>query len=268
MGYNCLQQSGGRLMSPKIVYINSGKSSDLKDSGNDSYHLCTSDFITEMNQNKLTKEFDFFVFEDYKLFSNTHIDNLMTNQPIFFYYSDFYQLESGINKSDKHTISALFKETIGEHNFSHFLNIHTLIQSEFCNSPYKSVNFSFKSSLEDIEYATQLLEKFVNAIFNTISNLEFFEYNLILRELLTNAVKHGNKLNKEKNVMLTIFFKNSEKTLGFAVQDEGPGFNYAKHLQSIEKDELRINERGLFLINEFCSNIFNRNNLIIVEIKK
>ncbi len=255
-------------MSPRIIFINSGKVSDFKETETDSYQLSTNDFITELNQNSLTQETDFFVFEDFYLFCNTQIDNIETNQPIFFYFSDFQQMETGLNSSRMHTVAALCKKTICPDYLKQFLNIHSLIKSEFCYTNYKSVNFSFKSSLEDIESATQILEKFVNILIENISNLEFFEYNLILRELLTNAVKHGNKMDCLKNVILTIFFNMSDKALGFAVQDEGEGFNYAKQLQTIKKDELRINERGLFLINEFCTKTFNRNNLIIVEIKK
>jgi len=112
------------------------------------------------------------------------------------------------------------------------------------------------------------LGKFINNHYRDITKLEFFEFNLVLRELLTNAVKHGNKLDKTKDIIFAVFLNIDEGRIGFAVKDEGEGFDFKGHLHSIEKDELRINERGLFLINEFCNKIYSNNNLIIVELKK
>ena len=155
-----------------------------------------------------------------------------------------------------------------EHKYlNNVANIHKIVSKDFCKSQYKSVCCLANSLLEDIDRIADMLSQFIYSLIENINKLEFFQLNLVLRELLTNAVKHGNRLDKSKHIVFVMFFNILERKLGFAVQDEGNGFDFKKHLKTIEKDELRINERGLFLINEFCNKIYSKNNLLIVELK-
>lgn len=53
-----------------------------------------------------------------------------------------------------------------------------------------------------------------------------FGVSVVMREGLTNAVRHGNKNNPEKLVWFTLFIKND--TLTMTIKDEGDGFDWEK----------------------------------------
>lgn len=59
-------------------------------------------------------------------------------------------------------------------------------------------------------------------------SIDLFAFRLALYEGLTNAVKHGNKLNVNQNVELIIELR--DKNISIFVKDQGEGFDWHKAL--------------------------------------
>ena len=74
-----------------------------------------------------------------------------------------------------------------------------------------------------------------------------FRINFMLREILNNAVEHGNRFDRTKKVMLSIYYK--DHTLIFKVQDEGNGVDLLRH--GIHDFVLRERNRGYEVIKSF-----------------
>lgn len=134
------------------------------------------------------------------------------------------------------------------------------------SSTLSSVNLIQKSSLEMIDNAVHQLERFVHSS-KDVEQVDLFKVNLMAREILTNAVRHGNKNDLSKNVYISYFLW-TDHTFRLVVQDEGPGFDYFQYLDTIKReDELRVQHRGIFLINSFAKTIIPEGNKISIEIK-
>ncbi|HQB40117.1 MAG TPA: ATP-binding protein [Candidatus Cloacimonadota bacterium] len=253
-------------MNPKITFVNTDLKINHEKLDHDMYQITVSDFVSEVNKSK--QDNNIYFFKDLNHFLNINIDRIDTTNAIFFYFNSYQDVEEGLLRSTNKDISAICDKIKTEYFLNDVIHMSTLIKQEFCPKQCKSVFCHVESRHEDIDNVSDLLGKFISHYYNDISKLEFFEFNLVLRELLTNAVKHGNKLDMTKDIIFAVFLNIHEGRIGFAVKDEGEGFDFKEHLHLIEKDELRINERGLFLINEFCNKIYSKNNLIIVELKK
>ncbi|HOQ80858.1 MAG TPA: ATP-binding protein [Candidatus Cloacimonadota bacterium] len=253
-------------MYPKITFVNTDLKANHKKLDQNMDQLTVSDFVSEVNN--CAKDDTVYIFENLNHFLNINIDRIIAFNTIFFYFNSYQDVIDGLSRSTNKDISAICDKIKTEHLLKDVVHMSTLIKQEFCHNQCKSVFCHVESCHEDIDNVSDLLGKFINNHYRDITKLEFFEFNLVLRELLTNAVKHGNKLDKTKDIIFAVFLNIDEGRIGFAVKDEGEGFDFKGHLHSIEKDELRINERGLFLINEFCNKIYSNNNLIIVELKK
>lgn len=80
-------------------------------------------------------------------------------------------------------------------------------------------------------------------------------FKLVLSEAVTNAITHGNNLDPEKCVEITVYV--SDQALSAEVRDEGKGFDPSKQQKNPLKKEhlLDTSGRGLFLINEFADEV-------------
>ena len=90
---------------------------------------------------------------------------------------------------------------------------------------------------------------------------------LILRELINNAIEHGNK--KEKDLIVSVSITHlSDKRFKIVVEDEGDGFDYNSVNYRMSDDPTQIRNRGLCLINSFADEIeFNEyGNMITVYV--
>lgn len=95
---------------------------------------------------------------------------------------------------------------------------------------------SFPATLENIDIAcTQLVGLLATDDLEHVS----FEVLLLAREALSNAVKHGCKLDPKKTVHFRVQLDESE--LIMEVQDPGPGFDWKRALL---KSVLPTSERG------------------------
>jgi serine/threonine-protein kinase RsbW len=104
-----------------------------------------------------------------------------------------------------------------------------------------------------------LINEMMNCIekWNRLDEDEYYEFRLVLNELISNGIFHGNKGFCDKNVNVAIEEVNST-TLDIFIKDEGEGFDY-KHIcrNYIKSDNLKLSEggRGLMLVKALCSKI-------------
>lgn len=94
----------------------------------------------------------------------------------------------------------------------------------------------------------------VDEIVNTIKEqcgLEkpvLFRISFMLREVINNAVEHGNLFDESKKVDICV--ECFEEGMIFKVKDEGPGFSLDV-LNHIPDQHLRVRNRGILLVKEF-----------------
>lgn len=73
-------------------------------------------------------------------------------------------------------------------------------------------------------------------------------------ESVNNAIRHGNKFDKDKNVYLTLQVDQNQLT--FEVEDEGPGFDYENLPDPTSPENLENpGGRGIFLMRNLCDKV-------------
>lgn len=78
--------------------------------------------------------------------------------------------------------------------------------------------------------------------------------NLLIRELVINAIEHGNKCKKDKKIEVKLeSIRNNMFKL--AVEDEGDGFNYTQLSFDLPENPQQTRNRGFALINLFSDKI-------------
>ena len=83
---------------------------------------------------------------------------------------------------------------------------------------------------------------------------EIFQIKLALEESLINAIKHGNKLNPDLTVDVTV--TSQENRLTITVQDQGEGFDHTKVPDPTTKEKMmRTSGRGVFLIKKIMDEV-------------
>jgi anti-anti-sigma factor len=83
---------------------------------------------------------------------------------------------------------------------------------------------------------------------------EFSGFKLVLRELLNNAVEHGNYSIAERTVSCSIEHI-GDKRFKITVQDEGKGFDYNNLVMALPDNPRQIRNRGYALVNAFSDQI-------------
>lgn len=77
---------------------------------------------------------------------------------------------------------------------------------------------------------------------------------IAVTEAVNNAIKHGNKSNKDKNVCLAL--KIDDSILKFTVRDEGEGFNYHDLPDPTAPENLsKPGGRGIFLMRHLSDEV-------------
>ena len=109
-----------------------------------------------------------------------------------------------------------------------------------------------KSDLNEL----QRVEKFTEQI---SAILKFSEEDrdsiaISITELVCNAISHGNKLDKNKEV--TIDYKISPKSLIISVQDEGDGFNLENIANPLDPENLlKESGRGIYIVRSLMDKV-------------
>ncbi len=113
-----------------------------------------------------------------------------------------------------------------------------------------SIFFSFSSEMMIVDRVIQSCRDYLKRF----DIPEFSKFRLVLRELLINAVEHGNRKAVERTVSCRI-----EAMGGFqfkiTVEDEGEGFDYASLSMELPKDPHQIRSRGYALIAAFTDKL-------------
>jgi serine/threonine-protein kinase RsbW len=114
------------------------------------------------------------------------------------------------------------------------------------------VKIQIPSLIENI----RVIESFID---NSKEEFEFEDdvYGNIMvavTESVNNAIRHGNKFDKEKIVYLTLQVENNQ--LLFEVEDEGPGFDYDSLPDPTAPENLESpGGRGIFLMRNLCDEV-------------
>lgn len=92
---------------------------------------------------------------------------------------------------------------------------------------------------------------------------EEFKFNIMLREVLNNAVEHGNQFEEHKKVYCKVELE--EDILIFVVQDQGAGIELDEYYHIMSKFPLKHRARGLELLTKYDFDYKLDGNKIVVK---
>ena len=111
----------------------------------------------------------------------------------------------------------------------------------------------------DIQSSFEMVD-LVQVVFESLSSQVGFEgdeshwMSVAIRESVTNAVRHGNKLNSDKRVIIR--FEVDESEFSVSVEDEGEGFDPGDIPDPLaEENLLRASGRGIFFMKNFMDEV-------------
>ena len=116
-----------------------------------------------------------------------------------------------------------------------------------------NISKTLPSSFEVIPSFTQdVLENLSKEI--TLEGDEIFNIKLVLEESMTNAIKHGNKLNPSSMIQATVSLAGNRLTM--IVKDQGQGFDFKNVPDPTQRDHLlKTSGRGVFLIRKLMDDV-------------
>ena len=116
----------------------------------------------------------------------------------------------------------------------------------------ETTELRFPSRIEAVGEAAAAVSEFMNRL--GISEDVAFGVDMAVREAVTNAVVHGNKLDDAKVVELKL--KNTPELFEINVRDQGNGFSPSE-VPDPTKDEniLRTSGRGIFFMRNFMDEV-------------
>ena len=123
---------------------------------------------------------------------------------------------------------------------------------------------TIESSFEAVNELVNLVMDQIENEFTMIDARQLFKINFMLREILNNAVEHGNHFQLDKDVFLEVVYE--EPILAFLIKDEGEGVNKS----DIDPDKLdadfllRERQRGYQTIREMDFDIKVKGNEVTV----
>jgi len=120
-------------------------------------------------------------------------------------------------------------------------------------------NGKIRSDFREVHFAVLDVVELLKLKCGIVEQSLLFSINFALRELLNNAVEHGNRFDDSKKVFITVDY--DEPNLVFMVEDEGEGFEPAiLNVLNEMNDELAERNRGIRTIREMDFDIrINRN---------
>ena len=128
----------------------------------------------------------------------------------------------------------------------------------------ESVSVTFSSTLENIDRTCDAVDGFLKQGFQEMAE-HFFAIHLVMREALTNAVRHGNGLDPGKRVKF--FMKiDQDRSIRMEIEDQGEGFDWQRARQRPPDDD-EDHGRGLVIMTAYFSSCgYNRKgNRLILE---
>lgn len=126
-----------------------------------------------------------------------------------------------------------------------------------------SINIQIPSLIENI----RIIESFID---NTkdLYNIDDDIYGNIMiavTESVNNAIKHGNKEDKNKCVSISLILK--ENSIRFIIEDEGSGFDFTNLSDPTLPENIdKLGGRGIFLMKHLSDEVHFSNNGSTVEL--
>ncbi len=109
-----------------------------------------------------------------------------------------------------------------------------------------------KSEIENISLIERLIDDI--SVKHQIHSDVYGKLLLAVVEGVNNAIVHGNKLEKEKNVVVE--YAVSEGKIEFLISDSGPGFDYRSLPDPTKPENIeRTHGRGIFLMNHLADEL-------------
>jgi len=116
----------------------------------------------------------------------------------------------------------------------------------------ETTELKYASRIEAVAEAAAAVSEFMNRI--GISEDVAFGVDMAVREAVTNAVVHGNKLDPEKPVELKL--RNTPESFEIVVHDQGPGFDPGKIPDPTNAENiLKTSGRGIFFMRNFMDQV-------------
>jgi len=114
----------------------------------------------------------------------------------------------------------------------------------------QSIKFVISSAMRQVDRVVQSARAFLESR----QVLESSEFNLVLRELLINAVEHGNRSDESKTISGCVLDLGNRR-FQVTVEDQGPGFDYKALTMTLPTDPRHERKRGYGLINAIADEI-------------
>jgi serine/threonine-protein kinase RsbW len=129
-------------------------------------------------------------------------------------------------------------------------NSHVLIVT--LDVTLETTELRFPSRIDAVDKASVAVAEFMNRL--GIGEDIAFGLDMAVREAVTNAVIHGNKLDDAKEVAVKL--KNTPRTFEVSVHDQGAGFN-PNEVPDPTRDEniLKTSGRGIFFMRNFMDEV-------------
>lgn len=116
----------------------------------------------------------------------------------------------------------------------------------------ETTELRFPSSIEAVNEAAAAVAEFLNRL--GIGEDIAFGVDMAVREAVTNAVVHGNKLDDAKEVELRL--RNTPEVFEISVHDQGSGFNPNEVPDpTTEENLLKTSGRGIFFMRNFMDEV-------------
>jgi serine/threonine-protein kinase RsbW len=112
-----------------------------------------------------------------------------------------------------------------------------------------TLEICFSSCLASIDRVCRIVTRFLTA--DPAGGPDLFAIHLLLREGLTNAIRHGNKNDPEKRVMFQSK-RNRGKSICFEICDQGEGFDWkAQPISNLPENQ--DHGRGILIIKTYAT---------------
>ncbi len=117
----------------------------------------------------------------------------------------------------------------------------------------RQYSLTIPSERASIENAVDFAEKVAKDI--KLKEEESDNLAISISEAVANAIIHGNRLDKKKNVEIAISFKKNE--LSVKVRDQGGGFDPKKLKNPIDPKNITLESgRGIFILKNFMDSVY------------
>ncbi len=126
--------------------------------------------------------------------------------------------------------------------------------------------FSCHSLINNIDYVAKQIKDITE--YFEIDEQTIFYINIVLRELMLNAIEHGNNENYDKTVEIIFSLHLLDNICILSIKDEGDGFDWKNRSEMIENEDiLRNRHRGIFIVENIAEKINIKKNKISVQLR-